>query len=168
MVKYMKFFGWSQTAMIRGLVWPTSHPSHSSLKKNICFRFLVLVFGSWSLVLVRLKMGLLPGHTVHNVLFSSVWSRGAYEVHLNSDDWWLIGDENNNDLFPSMLSMKATWSYCQGWLSLLTSSTTSSWWYQHWEYGLWWWLLSWQQQQTIMLKYRDVLGSPFLKSALSI
>ena len=45
MVKYMKFFGWSQTAMIRGLVWPTSHPSHSSLKKNICFRFLVLVFG---------------------------------------------------------------------------------------------------------------------------
>ena len=43
MVKYMKFFGWSQTAMIRGLVWPTSHPSHSSLKKNICFRFLVLV-----------------------------------------------------------------------------------------------------------------------------
>ena len=93
MVKYMKFFGWSQTAMIRGLVWPTSHPSHSSLKKNICFRFLVLVFGlglglwswSWSLVLVRLKMGLLPGHTVHNVLFSGVWSRGAYEVHLNSD-----------------------------------------------------------------------------------
>ena len=57
-----------------------------SEKENICFRFLVLVFGSWSLVLVRLKMGLLPGHTVHNVLFSSVWSRGAYEVHLNSDD----------------------------------------------------------------------------------
>ena len=83
MVKYMKFFGWSQTAMIRGLVWPTSHPSHSSLKKTS-------VLGSWSwswtLVLVRLKMGLLPGHTVHNVFFSGVWSRGAYEVHLNSND----------------------------------------------------------------------------------
>ena len=60
-------------------------------EKNICFRLLVLVLVLilvlvLVLVLVRLKMGLLPGHTVHDVLFSGVWSRGAYEVHLNSDD----------------------------------------------------------------------------------
>ena len=84
MVKYMKFFGWSQTAMIRGLVWPTSHNSHSSLKKHL-FYVLGLSLGL-GLFLARLKMGLLPGHAVHNVLFSGVWSRGAYEIHLNSDD----------------------------------------------------------------------------------
>ena len=32
MVKYMKFFGWSQIAIIRGFVCRTSQASHSSLE----------------------------------------------------------------------------------------------------------------------------------------
>ena len=81
MVKYMKFFGWSQIAIILGFAWRTSHSSHSSLgRKSLRIMDWCFFYSYYIIILLSSP----PGDTVDNVLLCAVRTRRTNQVDLNS------------------------------------------------------------------------------------